>query len=455
MRRFHRVSISVFAALATLGLVVRADAPHVYAIQGARIVTATGAPIASGTLVIRGGLIDAVGTAPAPADARVIDGKGLTVYPGLIDLGSRAGLEPGRPRPPENARTREEIERWKRGQILQPQTLAATLLDPDAAALKRLAAAGITTALVLPPGEVVGGHSALVNTGLPEEDPQIGDVVSSNRRGEGVLRTPVALHVAFPDRPLNNGNYPGSLMGVIAFVRQAFADAQHYQLARLQVDRGRFAATDRPAHDPALEAMQPALERKVPVVLEANSLREILRALKLAREFTLDPVVAGGREADQAIADLTASGARVIYSLDYPTRPRTIAPDADEPLRVLRARAHAPKTPAALEKAGVLFAFESAGLREPADFVKNAARAVKEGLPADAAIRALTINAAKIAGAGDRLGTIEKGKLANLIVTDGDLFDEKMKIRHVFVDGRLVKIEPPAEREVERRRGGS
>ena len=104
--------------------------------------------------------------------------------------------------------------------------------------------------------------------------------------------------------------------------------------------------------------------------------------------------------------------------------------------------------PAVLAKAGVTFAFASAGLREQRDFVRNVTRAVKEGLPPDVAVRAVTIDAAKIAGAGDRLGSLEKGKIANVIVTDGDLFEEKTRVRHVFVDGRSVNIDdqPPAGR---------
>jgi imidazolonepropionase-like amidohydrolase len=167
----------------------------------------------------------------------------------------------------------------------------------------------------------------------------------------------------------------------------------------------------------------------------------------MAQEFKLDPVITGAREADQVAGDLKAGNARVIYSLNFPTRSRMLAPDADEPVRQLRARTNAPKVPGTLEKAGIVFAFSSAGLRESRDFVRNAARVVKEGLPSEAAIRALTINAARIAGAADRLGTLEKGKIANVIVTDGDLFDEKTRVRHVFVDGRIVAVEEPAPRD--------
>jgi imidazolonepropionase-like amidohydrolase len=130
----------------------------------------------------------------------------------------------------------------------------------------------------------------------------------------------------------------------------------------------------------------------------------------------------------------------VIYSLNFPTRRPSLAPDADESLSVLRDRANAPKGPAALDKAGVLFAFESSGLSEPKDFLKNAQKTVANGLSKDAAIKALTINAATIAGAADRLGSLDKGKIANVIVIEGDLFEEKSTIKHVFVNGRPVKL---------------
>ena len=126
----------------------------------------------------------------------------------------------------------------------------------------------------------------------------------------------------------------------------------------------------------------------------------------MAREFKLDAVITGGREADQVAADLKARNARVIYSLNYPVRSRALPPDADEPVSALRTRAQAPRVPAALAKAGITFAFSSDGLREPNELVRNVARAVKDGLAPDAALRALTIDAAKIAGVSDRLGSL-------------------------------------------------
>jgi len=446
----NRRAILLTAGLAALlTIAARADAPQIYAITGARIVTSAGAPIDNGTLVFRNGFIEAVGASVAvPADARIIEGKGLTVYPGLIDMGNSAGLEVPTPAQPASARTREEVERWKREVILRPQVVAADHVKADAPDLKLLAAAGITSVLAVPPGPVVKGQSSLLNVAAPDEEPQYGNI-ADQRRGLYVVRTPVALHVAFPERT-PGAAYPESLMGVISFVRQAFLDAGHYQAELAFHDRVKREAA-RPVYDRALEAMQPALAGRVPVAFEADEFREILRSLGMAKEFKLDPVIAGGVEADQAIADLKAQKSRVLFSLNYPVRSRMLAPDADEPLRALRQRANAPRVPAALARAGIPFAFESGGLKDPKDFVRNAAKAVKAGLSPDAAIRAMTLDAATIAGVGDRLGSIEKGKIANLIVTEGDLFDDKMTIRHVFVEGRLVVLEPAATPQPPRR----
>jgi imidazolonepropionase-like amidohydrolase len=435
-----RAALALLLASAAIPFAARADAPNVYAIRGARVVTAAGAPIESGSIVIRRGAIEAVGAnVTIPPDAIVLDGAGSTVYPGLIDLGNTRAADQPTPQPPQNMRTTAELERWKRMQILKPQARAADVVKVDDADLTRLAGAGITSALALPSGDVISGQSALVNVVAPPDEPQIGNIVEP-RRGLIVVKPAVALHVSFPDRPraAQNG-YPESLMGVIAFVRQAFLDAQHY--AAIKGARG-FQPSG--GDDSALEAMQPAIERRMPVAFEANEARQILRALKLAKELQLEPIVTGARRADQVGADLKAQNVRVIYSLNYPERPRALAPDADEPLEALRTRAQAPKVPGELAKAGVAFAFASAGLNDPKDFVKNAAKAVKAGLPGDAAVRALTIAAATIAGVDDRLGSIEKGKVANLIVTDGDLFDEKTKITRVFVEGRPVALDVAA-----------
>jgi imidazolonepropionase-like amidohydrolase len=442
MTRSTRFIASVLFGTLAFAVAPRADAPHIYAIKGARLVTAAGAPLPSGTIVIRNGLIEAVGASvQAPADAMVIDGAGMTVYPGLIDMGNAAGLDAQPPAAPATFRTLEDAERWKRGAILRPELEAANVVRPDAPELSRLAATGVTSILATPPAGLFKGQSALVNVSAPTDEPQIG-AVADPRKGLQIVRTPVMMHVALGGGGGRGAGYPVSLLGTIAFVRQSFLDAQHQHLEEQRYERAKTGVT-RPNYDPSLHAIQPALARALPVAFEAELSREILRALNMAREFNLDPVITGAREADQVVSDLKARNARVIYSLNFPARSRALPPDADEPIRELRARAQAPRTPAALEKAGILFAFSSDNVQQPRDFVRNAARAVKDGLPPDAAVRALTINAAKIAGAGDRLGSLEKGKIANVIVTDGDLFEDRTRVVHVFVDGRKVETEAP------------
>ncbi len=438
----HYIVVLSFAI--GVALAAQEPAPLAYAITNARIVPVSGAAIENGTVVMRGGLIVQVGAGgSAPAGAVIIDSKGLTVYPGLIDMGSTAGLEPPPATRADNPQTTEEIERAKRATLLRAQLRAAEYMNPAAQPLARAAAAGITTILATPAGDAIRGQSALVNTALAPDAPQIG-ALADERRGQLVVRSPVALHVSFSERPGGGGGYPNSLMGVIAFVRQAFLDAQYAQTAEQHYDRTK-AREARPLFDPALTAIRPALAGQLPVAFEAESARAILRALDMAKAFKFDPIVTNGREADQVAADLKSANARVILSLNYPRRPETLAPDADEPLSTLRERANAPKTAGGLDKAAITFAFASAGLTDPKDFLKNAVKAVQNGLSRESVLKALTLGAATIAGAADRLGSLETGKIANVLVTSGDLFDEKTTIKHVFVDGRPVNIDlPPA-----------
>lgn len=462
----------VFVAAALFGSsATSASLGPLYAIRGARIVTLAGSPIDKGTVLLRDGVIDQIGTAvTVPPDAMVIDGAGLTVYPGLIDMGNSTAVEgvdsaaggggraagaAGRGGGTAEAQTLEDFDRAKRAGILRPDFEAARHVRIEGADMQRLASAGITSVLAVPPAGAVRGQSALINVAAPPDDPQISSV-GDYRLGLVVVKSPVALHVAFGGGP--GGGYPGSLLGYIAFVRQSFYDAQWQKDARAYWERHKD--TPRPTLEPALDAIAPALERRLPVAFDVGTEREIRRALAIAKEFNLDPIVMGAAEAAGAVDDLKAANARVVYSLNFPSPGGGGAGrgggggggggrgggGGPETLNAVRAQVNAPRGPAALEKAGILFAFTSGGLQDPAMFLRNAVRTVKDGnLPADAALRALTTNAARMAGVADRLGTIERGKIANLLVTEGDVF-EGGRIRHVFIDGRPVNIDavPPA-----------
>jgi hypothetical protein len=256
-----------------------------------------------------------------------------------------------------------------------------------------------------------------------------------------IVRSPVAMHVGFT--PLR-GSYPGSLMGVFAALRQMMLDAQRYRDS-LQIYERNPRGTRRPETDRSLAALVPVIEGRMPVVMLANSEREISRALDLANEFKLRLIVAGGREADRVSDRLAKQNVPVLLSLNLPRRTTAAIPEADpEPLRVLRERVEAQQTAGKLVKAGVRFAFQSGSLSNMADLMVNAGRVIENGLQAPDALRAFTIWPAQILGVENQLGSIETGKIANLTVTRGDLFDRNSRVAHVFIDGRPVNLRPAA-----------
>jgi imidazolonepropionase-like amidohydrolase len=462
-------SALAFAAAFTVPAVdaFQMPAAPVYAIQGAKIVTGA-STIEKGNLIMRNGLIEEVGPSAAiPPDAVIVDGSNMTVYPGLIDMTNTTAVEAPRaaaaqtagegaePVPQGGGRGRggaagatptwAEGDRAKREALLNPDFEAASHVRYEGVEMQRLAAAGITSVLAVPSAGLLRGSSALVNVVAP---PDVDDVsrVAGYRRGAVVIASPVAQHVTFAVGRGGGPGYPAALLGDIAFVRQAFYDAKWQKDARAWADKHKDQP--RPDFEPALDALVPALERKMPVAFEAGELREILRVLAMAKEFNLEPIVTGGIEADQAVADLKAANAKVILTVASGSQAqggRGGGRGGDTPIRVTRMQQNAPKVPAALEKAGILYGFASEGAQSPADFLRGVSRAVHDGgLAPDQALRALTLNAAKIAGADARVGTLAKGKIANVLLVEGDLFAEQPRIRRVFVDGRPVNIDVPA-----------
>jgi imidazolonepropionase-like amidohydrolase len=480
MRRTRLLIIIATTALSAAffaGPIDATPAAPTYAIRGARVFTAAGAPLENATVVLRDGVIADVGAGiTPPADAVVIDGAGLNVYPGLIDMASSApfgddtadqpaggrGGRGGRGgEQPSQFSTLEEAERAKREAILRPQFMAATNLSASGPALGQLASAGVTTVLAVPAQGIFKGQSALVNVVLAPDDPQI-STIADYRRGLAVVKSPVASHINMAGRGGGQG-YPQSLLGTIAFTKQGLLDAQWQRDAQAHYQTG-GARGPRPVVDPALDALVPVLSRELPAAFDASEAREIDRALAIASQFNLDPIVVGALGADERTAELSKAKARVIFSLNLPGQGRggggggggggRGGGGGGQSLTALQEQQNAPKIPAALATAGIPFAFTSGG-QTAGDFVRTVGRVIKEGgLAPDVALRALTIEAARIARAADRTGSIEKGKIGNVIVVEGDLFDGG-RIRHVFVDGNPVTLEaPPPQGQTGRGRGG-
>jgi len=445
-------TLSVIALCTNLQSNAQHSAIDTYAITNARIVTVSGPIVERGTVVIRNGLITAAGAnITAPPDARVIDGTGLTVYPGLIDSYTDLALPEAAAAPSPGggggaaflvlqaqARPSPGGPNSTQPAGLQPEVMAEETIRAGGNEIESSRNIGITTALTVPRSGIWMGQSALIN--LAGETPQ-----------QMIVRSPVAMHVSFT--PLR-GAYPGSLMGVFAQLRQMMLDAQRYRDS-MQIYERNPRGIRRPETDRSLAALVPVVEGRMPVVMLANSEREISRALDLAAEFKLKLLIAGGREADRVAERLVKQNVPVLLSLNLPRRTTAAMPEADpEPLRILRERVAAQQTAGRLAKAGVRFAFQSGSLTNMTDLIPNANRAIENGLSAQDAVRAFTNWPAEIFGVANQLGSIEAGKIANLTVTRGDLFDRNSRVAHVFIDGRPVDLRPPTTSPTPERSSG-
>ena len=443
-------------ALLLLCACAAAQSPSAVAVRNARIVTVSGPAIDKGTVVLRHGLIEAVGAnVPVPPDAMVVEGEGLTVYPGLIDglstwgmpgaapaaaiatagRGGRGQTTPA-PATPAAPTAQPATSTRARGPEDRPATTswlkAADEISPTDRRIETARSAGFTTAVTFPTTGIFAGQGAVI------------DLLSGQKPGEMVVASPAGQYISLSRGGGfgggMGGGFPGSLMGAIAYVRQIYLDAEHYRLVKEAYARDPRGMT-RPEYDRALEGV---LESKQ-ILLPANRLLEIDRMLRFAAELKQRAILYGARESyrPEAADLLKKAGAPVLVSLHWPEAPRDANPEDVESLRTLETRDQAASAPALLQKAGVQFALYSDGLDQPRDLQRAVKKAIDAGLARADALRALTLSPAEIYGVADRLGSIEKGKIANLVVTKGELFDDQTRVQFIFVDGR--KYTPAAE----------
>jgi len=459
VERQLRAVLAVVCILAA-GMALRAERPRIYAIKGARIVVAPGKVIARGTVVIRDGLIEAVGAdVTAPPDAVKIDAAGKTVYAGLIDFHSGLGLRRAQAATPAagggrggginlQALAAQQTREAPAGALhplsrVRPETQATSLIVPfegENTDSQRHRNLGFTAALVAPETGIFRGESALINLRDGTPATQI------------ILKAHVAQHISlemggggFGGGGGGGGGYPGSLMGYAAAIRQTLLDADRYQTWKKRY-AANPAGMKRPDTSPALESLGPVLDRSRMVIFDLNRADDILLADRLAREFNLNAVMVGSGHDWELLDQIKATGRTLILPAAIPERPRVDdADDANEvETRDLKRYVNAPQNPKRLFDAKVRFALTTHGLRNPADFSRNVRRMIEAGLPAEAALAAVTTTPAEILGVASMMGTVETGKIANLIVTDGDLFAERTNVQQIFVDGYEYKNETPS-----------
>jgi imidazolonepropionase-like amidohydrolase len=423
-----------FAIFAFLGLSLSASAQSrtdTYAITNAQIVTVSGPTLSRATVVVRDGLIESIGdNVKVPADARVIDGTGLTVYPGLFDTYSNLGIPAPTTATQQPAQTTQAQSNSTYPGGLRPEDNVFNLLRAGDAQFEATRNAGFTTVLTVGRDGIFNGQSAVINLA--------GDSVATM-----VVRSPFGEHVTF--RTLPGGVYPTSLMGSYSALRQMLLDAQRLQELQKTYEKNP-RGMKRPAQDASLEALFPVINGAMPVVLNANSENEIVRAIDMIGEFKLRGIIAGGQEAWKVADRLKRQNIPVLLSLNFPKRTSASSTEADaEPLEILRLRAETPKGASRLQAAGVKFAFQTGGMTNVNDFLANASKAIENGLDRTSAIRAMTLNAAEILGVENQLGSIEAGKIANLVVVRGDIFAKDKVVTQVFVDGRMFEPKQPVK----------
>jgi len=444
-----------------------------YALTNAKVVVAPGKTLNSATILVRDGLIEAVGENLAvPPDARIYDAKGLTIYPGLIDAASHygfaapatAGFAGGRGGAPTTiaavspfaAAAQIPKDVASPDKYLRPQ---ASGVNPDVMAVQKMLIPttadarrnfGFTTVLSVPRDGQWQGVSALVN-------------LRPGSASEAVVLSSVAMHVNFN---LTGGGfgavggprYPSSLMGVFAVLRQSLIKAQQYrEMQKLYESSGRNGLP-RPGYDAISEALLPVLDGKLPVVFSADSAEQIRRAIRFADEFKLRPIILGGAEAWRVADVLKVRKIPVLVSLSLqpPAQGRLFGASAEptEPPANSPGRVAAEENPGKLEKAGVQWAFATGAWERP-DQIREKLRAViARGLSADVALKALTVYPAEILGASGQMGTIEKGKIANLAMADGDLLELRTRFRGVMIDGQIYLSTAAAPASLLARGGG-
>jgi len=392
-----------------------------FAIRNARIVTVNGADIENGTIVIRDGKIEAVGAnVNVPAGAQTIDGSGLSVYPGMIDAGTNMGLV--------------EVPQGASGTVdtsevgdLNPNAKAITAVNPHSAHIAVTRVEGITSTLTAPTGGLISGQAALIN-------------LLGTAQKEMAVVPNAALVINYPRIGGGGGGFggfqpPANLSETLTAnerrleeIRKILRDAEAY--GRTQDAYAKDKSLPRPDRNVVLEPLVPYVRGEHPVIFRADREAEIRGAIRFAEEMKLKPIILGGNDAWKVATLLKEKNVPVILTgiFSLPSR----EDDAYDTLY---------EQPAKLQQAGVRYAISTGDAgAEVRNLAQYAGMAVAYGLSKADALKAVTLYPAQIMNVSDRLGSIEPGKMANLVVTDGDLLEIRTRIRYLFIDGRPVVL---------------
>jgi imidazolonepropionase-like amidohydrolase len=395
-----------------------------FLIRNARIVTVSGAPVENGSLLIQNGRIAAVGAnVNAPAGAETIDGSGLTVFPGMIDAATNMGLMEiplGAPGTDDDAEVGD----------MNPNARAIVAVNPHMTHIPVTRVNGTTTVLTMPQGGIVSGQAAIIN-------------LVGSTQGEMAVNPAFALVVDFPRVAAGGGGGFGGGFGGqapnfeeavrtrdqrLTNLRQMLKDAEAYGKAHDAYAQNK--TLPRPKTDLRLAALVPFARGEKPVIMIANREIDIRNAVRFADDNKLKMILMGGNDAWRAADLLKQRNVPVIITgiWSLPVR-------EDDDYDVLFENA------SKLQRAGVRFAVASGDEGANArDLPYQAGMTAAFGLTPDEALKSVTLYPAQILGIADRMGSLEVGKVANVVVADGDILDPRTHIRHLFINGRKMPL---------------
>lgn len=432
------VSLTAYSQNEELASVSRA-----YVIRNANIIQAPGRKIDKGAILIRNGIIQSVGqTVNIPADAIIIEADSMYVYAGFIDGLSNIGV----PKPKEENQDKKVKDPGNPPNDIagiEPQRDVRGLLDPADKSISDMRAIGFTAAHTVPHGRMLPGQGAII-------------LLSGSSPDEMVYKGPVSL---FSQLEGAAGIYPNTVMGVMAKYRELYRQADQaksYQRRYIQDASG----MERPKSDRVLEAFYPVIDRSMPVAFKAEEVLDIQRVFALKNDLGFNLILGEVKEGWDIAGKIKASGAKVFLSLDLPEMKEEEKAEADSAkaeekekeiteVDLERERLEKRKEeiirkfytqPALFANQGIVFGFSTLEAKSK-DIKGHLSKLVENGLSEDAALAALTTSPAQLLGLSATMGSIDNGKLANLVISDKPYFNKESKIKYVFVDGRKFELE--------------
>ncbi len=389
---------------------IRGEEAQVIAITGAKIIPVVGEDIQEGTILIRDGKIEDVGeNVNVPPGAKIIDGTGLTAYPGMIDSFCHLGLH-------EIGSIRATIDYRETGRF-NPQVKAVEALRPDSVHIPISRSNGITSAVIVSTGGLISGQSGLIR--LVGWTPE-----------EMVIKSSVALHIQFPTirRSRRAESQPQDQTSrQVDELKQLLNEARYYQKRKVVAQKD--ARLPLPEFDEKLEFLLPVVNGQLPVLISVYAENDIKAAIQFVQDEKLKAIFFGVTEGWKVADDIKKSGIPVVFGSLH-AMPSNWEDGYDAIYR----------NPAVLAKAGVKFAFSSQSATLAKDLPYHAAKAAAFGLDKREALKGVTLYPAQIWGVDDMLGSLEKGKVANIVLADGDMLELRTNIKYVFIDGKQTDL---------------